>query len=355
MEVLAQTLKFAVSAIAPEKWLVVGTRPGTLWLASSQPVFVRCEMPVEHDMPDISVAVPASVVVPLVDMMSCTVAISFKLSENEVEFQFGRTRAAVKCVPRTLDFPAYSGSAGRVLSAKELANALGIMRFVNRSDSPLGGVLFESDDSIVRMVCTDSYRLTATTVQATQWEGRMRITVPIAATQLWRKICRLHAHDEQVSATLLVGSKCAALELWHDQVRTVAATELLGEYPDVTRFLNQTPLAEATVAYQELSHAIKMAATVEGTVTMQGKFPDEGGEGTLTISSSSVVTGGDATATIAGSGRGQFEVHLDPHFLVDALSVFKKGDLAIQCRTEIEPVVLSQGDVTHVVMPLILR
>lgn len=209
----------------------------------------------------------------------------------------------------------------------------------------LCGVLFEVNESSMRLVATDSYRLALATVASSTLPDGTRCTLPIrAVNELDRLLSRVPNVDVRLSDT--------------------SATFTFGNVVLTTRLLSQAfPNYGAIIpAASEVGFTVDAAAVAESVKRLKIVAPKETrslrvstADGVVTLSTTSA--SGDAVvepiaATVAGSPP-EFAVNID--YFAEAIATVGTETVAVSVTDALKPLLITgtAGDsIKHVVMPV---
>ena len=234
------------------------------------------------------------------------------------------------------------------VKSSELKKALHQVTFAASTDESrpvLTGVLFKTEEGVLRVAATDSYRL-AEKVVGKVVEG-VDLLVPASSMNDLLRV--LTDNDEAVKIT-------------HDDQQVlfqVADVELVtrlveGKYPDYRKLIPADFNQSATLKRADFINVSKVSSLFAresaGSITLH---LDEDKQ-QLSIHSVASQLGentSEAKAKIVGTG----DITLNSRYLLDGLQVFTEADITFGFNGKLEPTILRSsagGDYTHVVMPL---
>jgi DNA polymerase-3 subunit beta len=209
----------------------------------------------------------------------------------------------------------------------------------------LTGVLLTTQDGVLSMAATDSYRLAEKSLGANKEE--VNLLVPATALQDLLRV--LGDGDDLVTVT-------------HDESQVlfqVGDVELVtrlvdGKYPDYRKLIPASFQTEATLKRSDFVNVTKVSSLFAresaGSVTI------EIDEATQKLSIRSVASQlGENTATAEAKVVGSGSITLNSRYLLDALSAVGGDNVTFGFNGKLEATLLrdlTHGDYQHVIMPL---
>ncbi|MFG3548916.1 MerR family transcriptional regulator [Streptomyces sp. NPDC047725] len=216
--------------------------------------------------------------------------------------------------------------------ASELAGALDAVRFAAATDPRLpmlGGVLFDLEDGVLRLVATDRYRLAVARAGATGHDGpRVQGIVPAPLADAMR--------------ALLNGTEAVGLTVDGDRVtleagdRQTAGRCLAHDFPDYRRLV-QLPSGRRT-----LVDVPRLRKALETGPVRPGEGLERGG---ASRDLSVLGTDGDGTVVVCGDGDdAPDQVAVDRAFLLDALAAGARDRLVLEFGAPTTPLAIRRTD-----------
>ncbi|MEO3929394.1 MerR family transcriptional regulator [Micromonosporaceae bacterium B7E4] len=227
---------------------------------------------------------------------------------------------------------------------RELAAAVDAVRFAVGADPGLpmlGGVHFEFDRDVLRLVATDRYRMAVSEVRAEpgnpgDGEAVTRVTVPVPFVDAARALL-----TGGWPATLTLGSAAASLRV---RDRRVTGTPMEHDFPDYRRLLRTATggpdRRRVTVDVAGLRE--RLAAAETRTVVRA----DDGARcavSVLAVDATNRLTVSPADAPTAATDP-VVRVGVDREFLLDALDAVGAGQLVLELDGPIRPLAVRRLD-----------
>ncbi|MCM2579210.1 DNA polymerase III subunit beta family protein [Streptomyces meridianus] len=216
--------------------------------------------------------------------------------------------------------------------AAELAGALDAVRFAASTDPGLpllGGVFFDLDGPVLRVVATDRFRLAVSQATVTDRRGPdASATVPAPVVDGMRALL---TDSEEGTVTLTVEGDRVALEI---AGRRIEGAGLEGVFPDYRRLTRLETDHRVEVSPAALRDAVLSGGTrkrPEGDeITVLTVRPD----GALAV----------AADSDEGSDRGSLRVALNPAYLLEAIGAGSPEQLVLELGGPIAPLAIRDAD-----------
>jgi DNA polymerase-3 subunit beta len=214
----------------------------------------------------------------------------------------------------------------------------------------LTGILMSASDLELRMVATDSYRLSVKqTVLASPLQGSIEANVPARALA------------ELVRIAQQVGSKSLAASVGQNQVvfeldEIVLSSRLLdGQFPNYRQLLPESVEHELRVSSSELTDVVRrISLLAQKNAPLRLSFS----EGALTVSARTPDVG-EASEAIPVPFHGEpFEIGFNPEFLRDGLESIDSEELVLKLISPLRPGLIESpdsGDFVYLIMPIRLN
>jgi DNA polymerase III subunit beta len=214
----------------------------------------------------------------------------------------------------------------------------------------LTGILMSASARALRMVATDSYRLSVKeTALADELDGSLEANVPARALSELVRIAQAGASD---SLAVSVGQSQAVFELGD----VVLSTRLIdGQFPNYRQLLPETVEHELRIATSELTDVVRRISLLalknqplrlsftEGTLALSAQTPDVG----------------EASESIPVAFHGEaFEIGFNPEFLRDGLESVESDELVLKLISPLRPGLIESpepGDFVYLLMPIRLN
>jgi DNA polymerase-3 subunit beta len=283
-------------------------------------------------------------------------ALEYHSDRQDVEVVSGSARFHLRTLPRE-DFPKLpeAGDAATVtVPAQAFVDTVGrVARAASRDEARphLTGVLVSAGGSELRMVATDSYRLSVKETKLDKpLEGEpLEVNVPVRALQ---ELTRIAAADAVETLEI------AALE---NQVVFTAGDVVLssrlieGRFPNYKQLLPESYEHELRLSRAELLDVVKrISLLAQKNAPLRLKFDD----GALEISAETPDIG-DAREAIPAPFQGEaLEIGFNPEFLQDGLDSAESEELILKLISPHRPGLIQSGDdggFMYLVMPVRLN
>jgi DNA polymerase-3 subunit beta len=283
------------------------------------------------------------------------VSLEFRTTEQDVELISGGATFHLRTL-RTEDFPSLPSPEPdtRVsLPAQAFVETVAqVARSASKDETRpiLTGILVSAAASELRMVATDSYRLSVKeTGLANAIQGSFEANVPARALQ---ELARISQQSEASEITVSVGQNQVIFELGE----VVLSSRLIdGQFPNYRQLLPESVEHELRLSTTEFTDVVRRVSLlaqknaplqlsfVEGQVTASAQTPDIG----------------EASETIPVPFRGDpFEIGFNPEFLRDGLESVESTEVVLKLISPLRPGLIesAEGDgFVYLIMPIRLN
>lgn len=276
--------------------------------------------------------------------------VTVEVSEDEARISSGRSDFALRVLPAD-EFPTASVPEGEGvrIDGKLLSDALRqVVPAASRDDARpiLTGVQLEPTDEGVRLVATDSYRLSLRDLHGEHVvSGEESVLVPAKALG---ELQRLLGEGE---VTITVSERDASFAL--DDVR-ITTRLIEGEFPNYRQLLPSDYKNRLTVAREPFIEAVKrvrLVAQSKDGAPVRLRMSSEKVE--LTASAQDV---GEAHELIDAKYEGEeMTVAFNPEFLLDGATVTDGEELSLETTDPLKPATIQGvggGDFLYLLMPV---
>lgn len=305
---------------------------------------------------------PGTVVLParlLLDVArqlpSGPVSLELRAAEQDVEIVAGPARFQLRTL-RAEDFPPLPTAGGdSVVQVPALPLDATIDR-VERSASKdetrpiLTGVLVSASGTQLRMVATDSYRLSVKeTVLEVPLVGELEANVPVRALQELR---RLIAGSDDPDVRITVRENQIIFE---HGAATLSSRLIDGQFPNYRQLLPDTYEHELHVPGDELAGVVRrISLMAQKNAPLRLAFT----EGQLTVSARTPDVG-EASEPLPIPFTGEpFEIGFNPEYLKDGLESVGSDDVVLKLISPLRPGLIESGDGSgflYLIMPIRLN
>lgn len=282
------------------------------------------------------------------------VSLELRSAEQDVELVSGNATFHIRTL-RAEDFPPFpEADQDRAVSMPVgafVATALKVAGSASRDETRpvLTGILVSAADRELRMVATDSYRLS---VKETQLEAPLAsafdVNVPARALQ---ELARIASGDEQqqLSVSVLQNQVVFAFD------GVILSSRLIeGQFPNYRQLLPETFEHELRLAGDELTEVVRrISLLAQKNAPLRMAFTP----GELTVSAQTPDVG-EASESLPVAFQGDpLEIGFNPEFLRDGLEAVE-GDVLLKLISPLRPGLIQSADGSgfqYLIMPIRLN
>jgi DNA polymerase-3 subunit beta len=257
---------------------------------------------------------------------------------------------------RTEDFPPFpepgDDSAVSLPAAAFVSTALKVAGSASRDETRpvLTGILVSASDRELRMVATDSYRLSVkeTTLEAALPSG-FEVNVPARALQ---ELARVAGHDGGEELTVTVRQNQVLFVLG----RVILSSRLIdGQFPNYRQLLPESFEHELRIGGAELTDVVRrISLLAQKNAPLRLSFT----QGELTVSAQTPDVG-EARESLPVAFDGEtLEIGFNPDFLRDGLEAIDEGDVLLKLISPLRPGLIEAADGSgfkYLIMPIRLN
>jgi DNA polymerase-3 subunit beta len=214
----------------------------------------------------------------------------------------------------------------------------------------LTGILMSASGQELRMVATDSYRLSVKeTALDAPLQGSLEANVPARALQ---ELARIAQAAPAESLAVSVGQNQVVFELGD----VVLSSRLIdGQFPNYRQLLPESVEHELRMASAELTDVVRrISLLAQKNAPLRLSFS----EGTLSVSAQTPDVG-EASEAIPVPYHGElFEIGFNPEFLRDGLESIDTDELVLKLISPLRPGLIESpdtGDFVYLIMPIRLN
>jgi DNA polymerase-3 subunit beta len=318
---------------------------------------VGLRVPLEGEVTrDGVVVLPARLLLDVVrSLPAASVSLELRAAEQDVELTSGNATFHIRTL-RTEDFPPFpepdpSTTVGLPAEAF-VSTALKVAGSASRDETRpvLTGILVSASGQELRMVATDSYRLS---VKETKLEvplaSTFEVNVPARALQ---ELARLTGHAEDDELKISVRQNQVLFEVG----RSVLSSRLIdGQFPNYSQLLPDTFEHELKIAGSELTDVVRrISLLAQKNAPLRLAFAP----GELTISAQTPDVG-EAQESLPVAFQGEpLEIGFNPEFLRDGLEAIEDGDVLLKLISPLRPGLIEAADESgflYLIMPIRLN
>jgi DNA polymerase-3 subunit beta len=303
-----------------------------------------------------TVVLPARLLLDVVRAMPQPgVTLELRTAENDVEILSGNANFHIRTL-HAEDFPPFpepdpSNAISLPLKAfVDTANKVSGSASRDETRPVLTGILVSASGSEVRMVATDSYRMSIKeTVLESPLSSSFEVNVPARALQ---ELARLAAHAETEVLTISVRQNQVVFVLGE----VVLSSRMIdGQFPNYRQLLPEAFEHELRIAGPEIRDVVRRVSLLaQKNAPLRLAFS----AGELTVSAQTPDIG-EARESLPVSFQGELlEIGFNPEYLRDGLDAIEESDVLIKLISPLRPGLLESGDgsgFTYLIMPIRLN
>jgi DNA polymerase-3 subunit beta len=276
-------------------------------------------------------------------------------AEQDVELICGPTTFHLRTL-RAEDFPTLPKPSSEnrvVLPADAFVQTVSrVARSASRDETRpvLTGILMVASGKELRMVATDSYRLSVKeTALESPLDGSLEANVPARALQ---ELVRIAQQTPSESVAVSVGQNQVIFELGD----VVLSSRLIdGQFPNYRQLLPESVEHELRLSSAELTDVVRrISLLAQKNAPLRLSFA----EGTLTVSAQTPDVGEASEAIPVPFHGDPFEIGFNPDFLRDGLESIESDDLVLKLISPLRPGLIESpdtGDFVYLIMPIRLN
>ena len=302
------------------------------------------------------VVLPARLLLDVVRLLPAPeVSLELRSQQQDVELVSGNATFHIRTL-RAEDFPPFPepepDSAVLLPVEAFVSTALKVASSASRDETRpvLTGILVSASDRELRMVATDSYRLSVkeTTLDAALPSG-FEVNVPARALQ---ELARVAGHVEDEELRISVRQNQILFELGGV---TLSSRLIDGQFPNYRQLLPETFEHELRLAGGELTEVVRrISLLAQKNAPLRLAFKP----GELTISAQTPDIG-EALESLPVSFQGEpLEIGFNPEFLRAGLEAIEQGDVVLKLISPLRPGLIESGDESrfrYLIMPIRLN
>jgi DNA polymerase-3 subunit beta len=302
------------------------------------------------------VVLPARLLLDVVRALpSPDVSLELRSAEQDVELVSGNATFHIRTL-RAEDFPPFpqpDPDSSITLPAQAfVATALKVAGSASRDETRpvLTGILVSAADRELRMVATDSYRLSVkeTALESSLAQG-FEVNVPARALQELARVAS-HVSDDELEVSVRANQILFVL----DGV-TLSSRLIDGTFPNYRQLLPESFEHELRVSGVELTDVVRrISLLAQKNAPLRLSFAP----GELTVSAQTPDVGeARESLPVAFHGEG-LEIGFNPDFLRAGLEAIDEGDVLVKLISPLRPGLLEAGDQSgfqYLIMPIRLN
>jgi DNA polymerase III subunit beta len=302
------------------------------------------------------VVLPARLILDVVRSLPAhRVSVEVRPSQQDVEIISGNATFHIRTL-RAEDFPPFPepdpASSVSLPARAFIDTALKVAGSASRDETRpvLTGILVSAAERELRMVATDSYRLS---VKETQLESALEtgfeVNVPARALQ---ELARVSAHAEEEMLEVSVRQSQVLFVLGGV---TLSSRLIDGQFPNYRQLLPESFEHELRVSSGELTEVVRrISLLAQKNAPLRLAFKT----GELTVSAQTPDVG-EASESLPVSFTGEdLEIGFNPEFLRAGLEAIEEGDVVIKLISPLRPGLIEAADESrfqYLIMPIRLN
>jgi DNA polymerase III subunit beta len=318
---------------------------------------IALRVPLEGDVVrEGAVVLPARLLVDVVRALPADeLTLELRAAEQDVELTSGSATFHIRTL-RLEDFPPLPEPDGDerldVPGPALVETVVKVGRAASRDETRpvLTGILVSASGKELRMVATDSYRLSVKRTELDEpLEGSFEANVPARALQ---ELARLAAQAEEEGLTVGVGANQVVFETGG----AVLSSRLIdGQFPNYRQLIPDGYEHQLRISGEELGDVVKrISLMAQKNAPLRLSFA----EGELTVSAQTPDVG-EASEPLPVPFAGEpFEIGFNPEFLRDGLDSVGSGDLLLKLISPLRPGLIEGADESgflYLIMPIRLN
>jgi DNA polymerase-3 subunit beta len=283
------------------------------------------------------------------------VSVELRSADQDVELVSGNATFHIRTL-RTEDFPPFpepdGDSAVSLPVTAFVSTALKVAGSASRDETRpvLTGILVSASDRELRMVATDSYRLSVkeTVLEAALPSG-FEVNVPARALQ---ELARVAGHNGEEDVTVTVRQNQVLFVLG----RVILSSRLIdGQFPNYRQLLPDSFEHELRIAGAGLTDVVRrISLLAQKNAPLRLSFT----QGELTVSAQTPDVG-EARESLPVAFEGEaLEIGFNPDFLRDGLEAIDEGDVLLKLISPLRPGLIEAADGSgfkYLIMPIRLN
>jgi DNA polymerase-3 subunit beta len=283
------------------------------------------------------------------------VSLELRAAEQDVELKSGNATFHIRTL-RTEDFPPFPepdpGTSVTLPASAFVSTALKVAGSASRDETRpvLTGILVSASEKELRMVATDSYRLSVKeTALEVALASAFEVNVPARALQ---ELARLSGSDEGEELKISVRQNQVLFEVG----RSVLSSRLIdGQFPNYSQLLPESFEHELKIAGAELTDVVRRVSLLaQKNAPLRLAFAP----GELTVSAQTPDVG-EALESLPVAFQGEpLEIGFNPEFLRDGLEAVEEGDVLLKLISPLRPGLIEAADQSgflYLIMPIRLN
>jgi DNA polymerase-3 subunit beta len=357
----------AIQALSGVQLVASSSAPGCELRATDMDVSIRVPLHAEV-VRDGVVVLPARLLLEVARALPAPqVSLELRSAEQDVELISGNATFHIRTL-RTEDFPPFpepETESGISMPVEAfVATATKVAGSASRDETRpvLTGILVSASERELRMVATDSYRLS---VKETSLESALAspldVNVPARALQELGRVAAGATGATRTDGPEGAGTQQLRVSVLQNQVvftldGVILSSRLIdGQFPNYRQLLPETFEHELRIAGAELTEVVRrISLLAQKNAPLRLAFKP----GELTVSAQTPDVG-EASESLPVPFQGEpLEIGFNPDFLRDGLEAVEEGDVLLKLISPLRPGLIEAGDGSgfqYLIMPIRLN
>jgi DNA polymerase-3 subunit beta len=290
---------------------------------------------------DGSTVVPARLIVDAVRSLEVG-AVTVASGDENVEISLGRAKFSLRTFS-VVDYPNLPPITGALTAVPALDLIQGLNQVVRAAASDdarplLTGVLFTTDDGMLRLIATDSYRLAVRDVPGVKGIGGTQdLLVPARALQELQRAAASLPTDAEIGVTITDAEICFVVG-----TTTVASRLIDGNYPSVLQLIPASYPNQLRIAKDTLLTSLRRAKLLakDSTSSVRLTMKDKNVE----IRTQSHDAGDVEDNVDADYNGEEITIAFNPSFLIDGIEAVPGDEVVLEVSDSVRPAMVHGVD-----------
>lgn len=298
-----------------------------------------------------AISVPARIFIDYISIISDK-KVNLSLQTDTLFIESEKHKAKIKGLPAS-DFPLIPEVKPKdtlsldALMVKEAINQVLIAPSLDETKPVLSGICLKLEGKKMKMVATDSFRLSEKTINLDKEMTKTEIIIPARTLQ---EVYRIIGLTEPNILTLNISENQASFIL--------NGTELVsrlieGSFPEYESIIPKNTETTTKLNVGEFQNALKLAnlfaKETGGTINLKIQ------KNNITVSSQATLVGEDVSTIPASSEGPEVEISFNAKFLLDVLGVVTSSEIILGVTGKYTPAIIkpsNKDDFIYLLMPL---
>lgn len=278
--------------------------------------------------------------------------VNLNMTGDDLNLESGKYKATIKGIPAS-EFPLIPKVEGKpilTLPSKILSEAISLVSFASAIDDSrpvLSGVLLYFTSNKLKIVATDSYRLSEKIIQLKEKvKEEKKIIVPCRTMQELGRIIS----EEEVDIEIYIGENQILFKMGDIEL---TSRLIEGNFPSYEQIIPDSWQTKAVVSTSELTNIVKIASLFARETAGSLKLVLKDNELEVLAATNQV---GQTDLVIETKTEGPpLEISFNAKYLLDLLSNLKSKQISLEFSGKVSPGMFKptpSQEFTHIIMPL---